>query len=99
MTKTAAALGERAPDSEKITINLGYVDLGHVDLLVTEGRMRVQTSGETSRDVDAGGAVVIAPGEKHWHGAAPGMRAVQLAVNVNATTDWLEPVTDEDYNS
>ena len=68
-------------------------------LLVTEGRMRVQTSGETSRDVDAGGAVVIAPGEKHWHGAAPGMRAVQLAVNVNATTDWLEPVTDEDYNS
>jgi Arc/MetJ-type ribon-helix-helix transcriptional regulator len=26
-----------APDSEKITINLGYVDLGHVDLLVREG--------------------------------------------------------------
>jgi Arc/MetJ-type ribon-helix-helix transcriptional regulator len=25
------------PDSEKITINLGYVDLGHVDLLVREG--------------------------------------------------------------
>ncbi|WP_431310960.1 CopG family transcriptional regulator [Methylobacterium nigriterrae] len=24
-------------DSEKITINLGYVDLGHVDLLVAEG--------------------------------------------------------------
>jgi Arc/MetJ-type ribon-helix-helix transcriptional regulator len=24
-------------DSEKITINLGYVDLGHVDLLVREG--------------------------------------------------------------
>jgi Arc/MetJ-type ribon-helix-helix transcriptional regulator len=24
-------------DSEKITINLGYVDLGHVDLLVQEG--------------------------------------------------------------
>jgi Arc/MetJ-type ribon-helix-helix transcriptional regulator len=25
------------PDSEKITINLGFVDLGHVDLLVREG--------------------------------------------------------------
>ncbi len=25
------------PDSEKITINLGFVDLGHVDLLVKEG--------------------------------------------------------------
>lgn len=27
----------RIGDSEKITINLGYVDLGHVDLLVAEG--------------------------------------------------------------
>lgn len=27
----------RAPDSEKITINLGFVDLGHIDLLVGEG--------------------------------------------------------------
>ncbi|BBK32383.1 Arc/MetJ-type ribon-helix-helix transcriptional regulator [Stella humosa] len=26
-----------APDSEKLTINLGYVDLGHIDLLVQEG--------------------------------------------------------------
>ncbi len=25
------------PDSEKITINLGYVDLGHIDLLVQDG--------------------------------------------------------------
>ena len=25
------------PDSEKVTINLGYVDLGHIDLLVQEG--------------------------------------------------------------
>ena len=27
----------RAPETEKITINLGFVDLGHIDLLVTEG--------------------------------------------------------------
>ena len=27
----------RTADSEKITINLGYVDLGHIDLLVREG--------------------------------------------------------------
>ena len=27
----------KASDSEKITINLGYVDLGHIDLLVQEG--------------------------------------------------------------
>lgn len=27
----------KAPDSEKITINLGFVDLGQIDLLVSEG--------------------------------------------------------------
>ena len=30
-------LRERQTDSEKITINLGFVDLGHIDLLVREG--------------------------------------------------------------
>jgi Arc/MetJ-type ribon-helix-helix transcriptional regulator len=30
-------LRPKATDSEKITINLGYVDLGHIDLLVQEG--------------------------------------------------------------
>ena len=27
----------RSPDSEKLTINMGFVDLGHVDLLVRNG--------------------------------------------------------------
>lgn len=27
----------KAADTEKITINLGYIDLGHIDLLVHEG--------------------------------------------------------------
>jgi Arc/MetJ-type ribon-helix-helix transcriptional regulator len=30
-------LRERQGESEKITINLGFVDLGHIDLLVREG--------------------------------------------------------------
>jgi Arc/MetJ-type ribon-helix-helix transcriptional regulator len=30
-------LREKAAETEKITINLGYVDLGHIDLLVQEG--------------------------------------------------------------
>ena len=38
LTKHAPpALPARMPDAEKITINLGYVDLGHIDLLVSEG--------------------------------------------------------------
>lgn len=27
----------RTPETEKVTVNLGYVDLGHIDLLVSEG--------------------------------------------------------------
>jgi Arc/MetJ-type ribon-helix-helix transcriptional regulator len=30
-------LRPKAPDSEKVTINLGFVDLGQIDLLVQEG--------------------------------------------------------------
>ena len=30
-------LRPKLPDSEKITINLGFIDLGHIDLLVEEG--------------------------------------------------------------
>ncbi len=37
MTDNVHELRPKAGDSEKITINLGYVDLGHVDLLVREG--------------------------------------------------------------
>ena len=33
----ARKLSEKTPESEKITINLGYVDLGRVDLMVAEG--------------------------------------------------------------
>src|SRR6266480_1876194 len=68
-------------------------------LLVLEGRIRVQKLGEAATEVVAGDAVVIQPGEKHWHGAAANARGVHLAVNVNAATNWMEPVTDEEYRS
>jgi len=66
-------------------------------LFVVEGRIRVQKLGEPATDVETGDAVVIQPGEKHWHGATPRGRGVHLAVNVNAATSWMEPVTDEQY--
>jgi quercetin dioxygenase-like cupin family protein len=68
-------------------------------LFILEGRVRVQTAGQAARDVTAGDAVLFAPGEKHWHGAAPGDRGAHLAVNVNVKTEWLEPVTDEQYEA
>jgi hypothetical protein len=43
----------KAADSEKITINLGFVDLGHIDLMVSEGFYAnrtdfIRTRSETS---------------------------------------------------
>ena len=40
-----------------------------------------------------GDAVVIQPGEEHWHGAAPGCIGEHLAVNLGEQTTWLDPVT------
>ncbi|SFA80570.1 hypothetical protein SAMN05421688_1050 [Poseidonocella pacifica] len=53
---------DKPPESEKITLNLGYVDLGRIDLLVQEGfysnrsdfirtaiRNQLDTHGETVR--------------------------------------------------
>ena len=37
MVDDVPSLRPRAPDSEKLTINLGFVDLGRVDLLVRDG--------------------------------------------------------------
>jgi Arc/MetJ-type ribon-helix-helix transcriptional regulator len=34
---TVHELRTKAADSEKITINLGFVDLGHIDLMVADG--------------------------------------------------------------
>ncbi len=69
-----------------------HVHSGPQWLFVVEGRIRAQTWGEPPIDLETGDALVVAPGEKHWHGAAPGGRGVHLAVNINATTEWLEPV-------
>lgn len=37
MASNGHELRPKGSDSEKITINLGFVDLGHIDLLVREG--------------------------------------------------------------
>jgi len=37
MVNTVRELRPKAGDSEKVTINLGYVDLGQIDLMVREG--------------------------------------------------------------
>src|SRR4030095_10422319 len=68
-------------------------------LFIVDGRVRVQKWGEPAAGETGADAVVLSPGEKHWHGAAAGRRGAHIAVNVSATTEWLEPVSEEDYKN
>jgi Arc/MetJ-type ribon-helix-helix transcriptional regulator len=43
MASPGRELRTKLPDSEKITLNIGYVDLGHIDLLVAEGHYSNRT--------------------------------------------------------
>ena len=70
-------------------------------LFVLTGTCRVAAEDEPPAEVEAGGIVYFAPGERHWHGAGPDSYMVHAAVSPAADsdggTDWLEPVTDEQY--
>ena len=68
-------------------------------LVVTEGTCRFQKEGEPVREVGTGSIVSIAPGERHWHGASPDAPMTHVALNIDATTTWLEKVTDREYRS
>ncbi len=68
-------------------------------LLVQQGRGLVQKWGEPVREILAGDAICIEPGEKHWHGATPSTRMAHFAVNLTLTTEWLEPVSDDQYRA
>ena len=60
--------------------------------------VQIQKEGEPVQEVDAGGAVSITPGEKHWHGASLDTPMVHLALNIDAHTTWMAKVSDSDYN-
>ena len=68
-------------------------------LLVTEGICRFQKEGEPVQEAEAGSIISIGPGERHWHGATPAEAATHVALNIDATTEWHEKVTDEEYGT
>lgn len=69
-------------------------------LLVTGGRGYYQEYGKEARELHAGDVVCVPPEIKHWHGAAADCWFAHLAVEIpaeNASNEWLEPVSDEEY--
>ena len=65
---------------------------------ITHGRGMVATQDGDCQAVEAGDVVYAPPGEIHWHGASPDSYVVYSAVSLGAS-EWLDPVTDEDYNN
>ncbi|MDX6729467.1 MAG: hypothetical protein QOK49_4272 [Baekduia sp.] len=72
-------------------------------IYVTEGVGLCQRRGGPIEVIRPGDRVLFAPGEDHWHGAAPTRLMVHLALNEVDTdhpaADWGEKVTDEDYGA
>jgi len=69
-------------------------------LIVTAGCGCIQRWGGPIEEIRPGDVIVISPGEKHWHGAAPTTAMSHIAIQESLdgkNVDWLEKVTDEQY--
>ncbi|RIK70092.1 MAG: cupin domain-containing protein [Planctomycetota bacterium] len=69
-------------------------------LIVTAGAGRVQVWGGPLEEIRPGDVVWFAPGEKHWHGAAPSTAMTHIAIQEmlnGKAVEWLEHVSDEQY--
>lgn len=71
-------------------------------LLVTAGVGRAQRWGGPIEEIRPGDVICFAPGERHWHGAAPTTAMTHIAlqeVENGKVVDWLEPVSDSQYTT
>jgi quercetin dioxygenase-like cupin family protein len=69
-------------------------------LIVTAGCGRVQRAGGPVEEIRPGDVVWFAPGEKHWHGAAPTTAMAHIAISEpldGKAVEWLEKVSDTEY--
>ncbi len=73
--------------------------LGQV-LIVTAGLGRAQREGGPVEEIRPGDVIRFAPGERHWHGAAPDVAMSHIAVHEaldGVSVDWAEAVSEVDY--
>ena len=70
-------------------------------LVCVAGTGWYQEWGKPARLLHPGDVVNIPAGVKHWHGATADSLFAHLAIEVpgeKTSNEWLEPVTDEEYN-
>ena len=71
-------------------------------LICTAGEGWYQEEGKPAVFLSAGAVVTIPAEVKHWHGAKKDSWFSHIAVEIpgeNTSNEWLEPVTDDVYNS
>lgn len=71
-------------------------------LLCVDGEGWYQEEGKEAQSLKPGDVVTIPAGVKHWHGAKKDSWFSHLAVECpgeETSNEWLEAVTDEQYNS
>lgn len=70
-------------------------------LIVTSGSGLAQQWGGRIEHIYPGDVIWFPPGEKHWHGASPTTAMTHIAIQEQLdgkTVEWMEKVTDEQYN-
>ena len=71
-------------------------------LLCTDGEGWYQEEGKAAKPLKAGDVVTIPANVKHWHGAARDSWFSHIAIECpgeNTSSEWLEAVSDEQYNN
>jgi quercetin dioxygenase-like cupin family protein len=72
-------------------------------IYVTEGVGRCQQRGGPVETIHPGDRVFFAPGEDHWHGAAPNRLMIHIALGEadadHVVAEWGDHVTDAEYGA
>jgi quercetin dioxygenase-like cupin family protein len=72
-------------------------------LFVMSGVGLTQQWGKSVQEIRPGDTVWCPPGVKHWHGAAPKTAMTHMAVTGTQpdgkNVEWMEKVSDEQYNN
>ena len=71
-------------------------------LICTAGSGWYQEEGKDAVDLKPGSVIVIPANVKHWQGAKKDEWFSHIAIEIpgeECTTEWCEPVSDEEYNN
>lgn len=75
-----------------------HAHAGEQWLVILSGRCVVQCAGAPARQLAPGEGFRVPGGVRHWHGVLPTGPGSHLALNAHGTTDWGQPVSEDEFN-